>query len=306
MRILLVALLVAGCYRDSTPSTTPPANKAHASEQVTSDVLAFIPKDSDVVIGADLARLRSSPLWGSQIEPVITNNGGEKLSKVRTSCGFDPLTAVTHVTFGTRKINDNAEGTIVVRGVEPRGAIDCVERLIKGQEQVTRDGDTLVLSEQGDPFQVALSPLGRSAVLAVAANGANRAATMSRAQSGTPLRSSPAFVELFSKLEPNAAMWFIANGASPTLKSIAGMGINPRFIDGTVMVSDRYVAVLRVTFATPDEAQNLAKLSNSVSAQVRAMVESFDVRADGPVARFDIVVTSAQAQTILGMVGMAI
>lgn len=307
MRILLVALLVTGCYRDSTPgSTTPPANKAHPAEQITSDVLAFIPKDSDIVAGVDLARLRSSPLWGSQIEPVIANNGGEVLTKIRTSCGFDPLTALGHVAFGTKKRDTASEATVVARGIEPRGAIDCVAKLLENRETFTRDGDTLVVAEKGEPTQLTLSPLGRSAVLGVVAPGANRALATSRVQSGTPLRSSPAFLELYNKLEPNASVWFIANGSSPTMMSVAAMGLKPRFIDGTLTVSDRYVAVLRVTFATPDEAQNLVTTANSVSAQVKAMVETFDVHAEGPVARFDLVVTSAQAQTILGMLGMAI
>jgi hypothetical protein len=306
MRILLVALLDAGCYRDSTPSATPPAKKAHPSEQVTNDVLAFIPKESDIVGGLDLARLRSSPLWANQIEPLMANNGGETLTKIRTSCGFDPITAVSHFAFGVRKVDTTNELTAVARGIEPRGAIECVAKMLKSPDIFTRDGDTLVIAEKGDTFQLALSPVGRSAVLAVGGPVANRALATSRVQSGTPLRTSPAFIELYNKLEPGASAWFIANGASPMLQSVASAGITPRFIDGTVTVTDRYVAVLRVTFATPDEAQNLAKLSNSVSAQVRAMVESFDVRAEGPVTRFDIVVTSTQAQTILGMVGMAI
>jgi hypothetical protein len=305
MRFLLVALLVAGCYRDSTPSTTSPANKAHPSEQVPKDVLAFIPKDSDVVGGIDLARLRSSPLWANQIEPLLASNGGETLTKIRTSCGFDPITAISHFAFGVRKVDTTNELTAVARGLEPRGAIDCVAKMLASPDIATRDGDTLVLAEKGDTFQLALSPVGHSAVLAVGGPVANRALATSRVQSGTPLRASPAFIELYNKLEPSASAWFIANGASPSLQAIAGMGINPRFIDGTVTVTDRYVAVLRVTFATPDEAQNLAKLSNSVSAQVRAMVETFDVHADGPVARFDIVMTSTQAQTVLGMLGMA-
>lgn len=306
MRILLVALLVAGCYRDSTPASTPPANKQRAPEQITSDVLAFIPKESDVVVGVDLARLRSSPLWASQIEPVISNNGGDELRKIRSTCGFDPLTAISHVAFGTRKLDTDSEATVVARGIEPRGAIDCVARLVKDREPIAHDGDTLVIAEKGESFQLALSPLGRSAVLALGGPGANRALATSRIQAGTPLRSSPAFIELYNKLEPSASVWFIANGASKTLQSLGGMGINPRFIDGTLTVTDRYVAVVRVTFATPDEANSIVTMSNSMSAQVRAMVETFDVRAEGNVARFDIVMTSAQAQTFLGMVGMAI
>lgn len=306
MRFLLVVLLVAGCYRDATPSNTPPANKAHPAEQVPSDVLAYIPKDSDIVGGIDLARLRSTPLWASQLEPLLANNGGETLTKIRTSCGFDPINAVSHFAFGVRKVNTTNELTAVARGLEPRGAIDCVAKMLKSSDIFTRDGDTLVIGEKGAEFQLALSPVGHSAVLAVGGAVASRALATSRVQSGIPLRSSPAFVDLYNKLEPNASVWFIANGASPSMQSIAGMGINPRFIDGTVTVTDRYVAVLRVTFATPDEAQNLATLSNSVSAQVRAMVDTFDVRAEGPVARFDIVMTSSQAQTVLGMFGMAI
>ena len=307
MRILLVALLVAGCYRDSTPPSTPPANKQHAAEQITSDVLAFIPKESDIVVGVDLSRLRSSPLWASQLEPVIMNNGGGDLEKVRSTCGFDPLTAISYLAFGTRKVSSESEGTVVARGIEPRGALECVAKLIThDNETLTHDGDSLVISEKGRGFQVTLSPLGRSAVLGVAGVGANRALATARVQSGTPLRTSPAFIELYNKLDQNASVWFIANGASPTLQSLGSLGVKPRFIDGTLTVSDHYVAVVRVTFATPDEANNVVTMTNSVSAQVRAMVETFDVHAEGPVARFNIVVTSAQAQTILGMVGLAI
>ena len=254
--MLLVALLVAGCYREPTPaSPTTPTNKTHAAEQITSDVLAFIPKDSDIVVGVDLAKLRSSPLWSSQIEPVITNNGGGDLTKIRSACGFDPLTPVSHVAFGTQKVNNENEATVVARGIEPRGALDCVTKLMASDhDMLTHDGDSLVISEKGRPFQVSLSPLGRSAVLGLAGAGANRSLATTRVQSGTPLRTSPAFLDLYNKLEQGSSIWFIANGASPTLQSLGSMGVNPRFIDGTITVTDRYVAVLRVTFATAAEA----------------------------------------------------
>lgn len=306
MRILLAALLVAGCYRDSTPTTAPPGNKQQAAEQITNDVLAFIPKESDIVVGADLTRLRASPLWTTQLEPLITNNGGDELAKIRTTCGFDPLVAVSHVAFGTQKVASQNEATVVARGIDPRRALDCVAKLVPQREMVSRDGDTLVIAEQGRPTQIALSPLGRSAVLGVLAPGANRGLATSRVQTGTPLRTSPAFVDLHSKLEPGASVWFIANGAAPTFQALGGMGMNPRFVDGTLTVTDRYVAVLRVTFKTPDEANNIVTMSKSMAGQVRAMVETFEVRAEGAVARFDIVMTSAQAQTLMGMMGMAI
>ena len=304
MRILLAALLVAGCYRESTPTPGAPANKQQASDRVTDDVLAFIPKESDIVVGADLSRLRASPLWASQIEPLITNNGGDEIAKIRSTCGFDPLVAVSHVAFGSQKLAAHNEATVVARGIDPQRALDCVAKLVPQREMVSRDGDTLVIAEQGESVQVALSPLGRSAVLGVLAPGANRGLTTSRVQNGAPLRASPTFVDMYSRLDPGASVWFIANGAAPTLQALGGMGVNPRFVDGSVTVTDRYVAVIRVTFKTPDEANNIVTMSKSMAGQVRAMVETFEVRAEGPVARFDIVMTSAQAQTVLGMMGV--
>lgn len=267
-------------------------------------MLAFIPKDSDIVVGADLAQLRSSPLWTSQIEPLITNNGGDEIAKVRATCGFDPLIAVSHVAFGSQKVGSENEATVVARGIEPNRAIDCVAKLVPQREMASRDGDTLVIAEQGKQTQIALMPLGRSAVLGVLAPGANRGLATARVQTGTPLRTSAAFVELHRKLEPNASVWFIANGAAPSLRDMAAMGVKPRYIDGTLAVSDRYVAVVRMTFATPAEASNIVTMANQFGGQVRAMVERFDVRADGPVARFDLTLTSAQAQTLMGMMGM--
>src|SRR5213075_1437602 len=128
MRLLLgVLVLAAGCYRDSAATANPsPSNKQrppdHAHE--AEDELAFLPKESEVVVGLDMTALRASPAWHEQIEPALS--GSSAFEKNRQICGFDPWAPISHVTLGVRKADANIEFVLTVAGGDAQQEIGCV------------------------------------------------------------------------------------------------------------------------------------------------------------------------------------
>src|SRR5690348_1334980 len=125
--LVLAVVAVAGCYRDSasTPQT-PLANKQRPPDhsQEAEDELAFLPKESEVVVGLDMKALRSSPAWREQIEPLFS--GSSQVAKNRQACGFDPWAPITHVALGVRKADAGNEFALTVAGGDAQQEIGCV------------------------------------------------------------------------------------------------------------------------------------------------------------------------------------
>jgi hypothetical protein len=304
---LLAALAVhaglAGCYRD-TPATTapPPANKqaAPAYAHEADDELAFLPKESEIVVGVDLATLRNTPAWRDQMEPGFDRAAFEKIRKL---CGFNPWALITRITLATRKLGSDSELVVTLAGGDAKQAIACGLKQATTEYTARADGDVTILSKTGDNFTIGLAPVGRSHALAFATPGVDAKRVHAQLAVGSPLRSSPAFMALYDKLERGASAWFIINGSSPLFTSMS-FGVRPKYIDGTLIVTDRYTLATRVTMFSAADASSLATTLQGVSGQLKALVETFDIRVEGEALHIDLVLTQPQMQTLLAMVGI--
>lgn len=307
MRSLLVALLVAGCYHGTAaPPPPPPTNtqKNDALAHVADDPLAFLPVESDIVLGIDFARLRDSQLWRDQLEPLLTQTGSDTFQKVRSQCGFDPLSQLQRASMAYKKVDDrHNDGTFVVHGVDSSRTVECIAKASAKTDNISHDGNVLMVSKPGDDVALAIAPLGRSGMIVQSLPNANRASVEARMRIGAPLRTSRTFMTFFNRLEPSASLWVVINGNSSMLASAKSMGVSPTGFDMTVTVTDKYVIAARITTASAADATQLESLANQISAQARAMVETYDVKTDDNVVRVDIVITAPQAQTLLTMLG---
>jgi hypothetical protein len=307
MRPLVVALLVAGCYHGSAaPAPTPPANmqKTEVLAHIADDPLAFLPVESDIVLGVDFARLRDSQLWREQLEPLLVQTASDTFQKVRSQCGFDPLSQLQRASVAYKKLDDtHNDGTFVVHGVDSSHTVECIAKASAKTDNITHDGSVVMVSKPGDEVVLAIAPLGRTGMVIQGAPHASRVSIEDRMHIGAPLRTSRTFMTFFNRLEPTASLWLVINGNSAFLASAKSMGVSPTGVDMTLTVTDKYVVAARITTASAADATQLASLANQVSPQARAMVETFDVRADDNVVRVDIVITAPQAQTLLTMLG---
>jgi len=307
MRILLVALVAAlGCSK--APPAATPANQAPAPDYraTADDVLGFLPAQTDFVVGVDVVALRGSALW-QKFEPQLLQALGAGLEKFRNTCGFDPLRTIERVTMAVTPLEgDRVKGVFVVRGVDTTKTLDCMTAEAKKEgTQVTNDRGVLIMTKKDkDPTMVGATVVGPSTLVVQLDDSVTYDSVTAVLAAGTPLRTSPTFMRLYERREPGSSLWMMANGNSKAFEQMAGMGMRPKSLDGSLTVTDRFALALRMTMGTPDEATRLAAELDKVKGPFGSMVERFDSRATANDVALDVVITEAQVRALLGMLGM--
>lgn len=303
MRSVLVVLAIAGCYKDKPAVTPPPANKADRSPSVGSDdVLAYLPVDSEIILGIDLLELRGSALYGS-FEDELSSSLGAKLAEAR-QCGVDPMRGLERLTAGGKLTGDSDDflGVVVVRGVDVSLALPCIAKKAAANGVVTNENGVVTVTKPDHQDAVATSAGARTLVIQFGP-GVNKASIANVKSKGAPLRTSPAFMALFQRREPNAAVWGMVNGNAKFMAQVRATGVNPRSLDGTLRITDQLVAALRVSFSTPGDADQFVQTMAQVQGIATPMLERFDVRADGPVVHVDATATEGQVRAIASLLG---
>lgn len=296
-----------GGGKGSSGGSTGPSNQADkptsGATQTADDVLGFLPANSDVVVGIDGVALRSSALW-KQFEPQIEGAFGAKLPAMREKCGFDPLTSIERVTLGgtISQDNDQLDGVIVVRGVSGQQTLDCIAAATEGEGSVKMEAGKLVLDKGGNDKMVA-TIVGASTLVLHMGTSASAASLDAVLNGGAPLRTSPAFMALFERREANASVWGMINGSSKLLAEAAQAGAKPKSIDGTLVLSDRFVGAIRVAFDSDGDASKVQGNLSQFLPIARGYFEKLDLRADGSVLRGDVIATDAQMMKVIEQVG---
>lgn len=306
MRFALLVLAVLGCHHAPPPAT--PANQAPAPDftATANDVLGFLPAETDVVLGIDVAALRHSAMW-QQFQPQVQAIRAE-LDKLGGQCGPNPVDSLERIGLALKVQNDGAiQGVVVARGVDTSKVLDCIvaQSSKNGATAKVERGVAVVTYPDRPGVQMAATTVGPSTLviqLDAIANADTIAAVLA---SGTPLRKSTSFMTLFQRREPGAAVWGMANGNAPMFAQLAQMGMRPRSIDGTLTVTDRFSIAVRLTMNTADDAAHIVSELDQVKGPASSMVERFDAHADGPMAVVTVVVTVPQLRTLLGMLGIA-
>lgn len=308
MRLVLLALAVAACQRAPQPAT--PANQAPAPDYraTADDVLGFLPADSDVVIGVDMIAARGSMLW-HQFAPQIEALVREGVEQVGGLCGPDSMGTIERIAFGFKlQPNDQVHGVFVIRGVDEKTALGCAVEESKKSGRTPRL-DRGVLSEDVPDrpnLRVAMTVVGSTLVMQIGP-GASYDTMQKVLAGGAPLRTgSPIFMQLFERRERGAALWGMANGGAAMFADLAQMGMRPKSIDGTLLVSDRLTFALRAAMTSPDAAGRLAAELDKVKGPASAMVERFDARVQGATVAIDVAITEPQLRGLIDMLGGAL
>ena len=291
---LLLALVACGS------SAPPPAlsNKAPAPSYgaALEDWLGFLPVDSEIVVGIDGSQIRKTAVW-SQLAPRIEKGMGQDLEELRAACGFDPFQTVERVSIGLRAIErDKLVGVIVVHGVGA-GAMGCVRTHFGKGGTVTDDKGVLVMDTPPD-MRSAWTVIGSTLIVELDPQAGHDSMQVVLA-SGSPLRGSKAFMDLYGGLPKGASIWGVVNGRSKMLDELGTM--RPRNTKGTITLSDRIVIDGDAVFEAADVAQQVEALVKATFAQVHQWIESGDTRIAGSTLFVKAVVGPVQLQQILQM-----
>jgi len=267
------------------PADPKPAPAAIAPN-ANGDDLTLLPVDSEMVMGLNFAQLQQSALW-KEYAPKFMDKAAPSLAKFKAACGFDPMDALKSVSLGMKNLGGGKpEGVVVIHGLE-KGKVmgSCLD---KAKEHAAKEGTTI--SVDGDVINVkdkggmtsAFTFVNDNTLLGVMGSNGNKDGVKQAAAGTSALKSSPAFVDMYSKINTNDSLWLLMNGSSKVFDKMAGMGVKPKALFGSLNVSDGLNLDFRMRVDTPDQAQQLANMGKSQAAGAKQYFDKFDIGNDGP------------------------
>ncbi len=270
--------------------------------------LSAMPKDTEFVVGVDVAKLRKSALFKKYEGKLMEQIGGD-LAKFKATCGFDPMEKLTGVLVGGSGAN-MANGTFFVRGFERAAAMDCLKKHEASEKAagkaaaLTVDGDYVEFTDGGGADNVMrMMWLDDQTALMIKQGemtaGKDALAAAAGAKAGEGLTSSKAFTDLLAKTSTSAPLWFVMKGDS----AMAGDSPIPfKAVYGSVDVSSGIAAAVRLWMSSADEAKSAAADLNKQAEMAKAFAD-ISIKADGEDLALSVKMSQSQLEQITKMVG---
>jgi hypothetical protein len=310
----LALALVSACKKDDKKTDNAAGDKAGdktaekpsgmTGNAAAGDDLSLLPLDSELVLGINLAQVQQSSLWKQFVEPkMMTGDAMHKMTEFKAKCGFDPMSAVKSVSVGMKGVGGTTpDGVIVVHGLDKTKLWSCLDNMkdemTKDGTEFSRDGDVAIFKNKaGAAFAVTF--VNDSTLLAVMGEKATAAGAKAAAAGGSTLKSSPPFLDMYSKVNTGDSLWGLMNGNSKAFEKLSALGVKPKAMFGSINVTDGLSLDLRMRLDTPDAAAQLANMSKSQLQQAAKMFDKAEVSNDGSDVRFTIVMSNQKLQALI-------
>lgn len=302
--VLVAAALVAvasyGCSKDSGGSGGGSASAKGA--------LALMPSDSDVVVGLDFGSLRSSALY-KEYSPLLMSAMGDKLSKFKDTCGFDPIQQLGTFTAGVKGAKGDQDVSMVVTGFAKDKVIDCMKK------SAAADGKAGDVKVDGDYVEVS-TPKGQMGMLFTDAGILIHKTTtgfatkdalvaQTKLSGDASLASSKIFTDALGKIDTKAGIWFVANGNSPSMKDAP---VHAKVFYGSIKITDGMSADFYATMNSEADAKQLADMAKAQLDQVKGaqMLQDASAEAKGADVHITASMTKDQLEMIASMMKNAL
>ena len=308
MRSLVILALAAGCYRGEPVKPAPPAEPQRARPthaRTALDPLGFLPIDAEAVAYLDVTQFRQSTLW-TRLEPRLLEKAASTIDEFRNVCGFDPMPLVQTIAIAMRGIETpELAAVLVVRGVPRAQMMPCIQKAVARDPKTgaIRDGIVTVHGAPNEPPVVFTYVDGRTVVM-VTGHGASQTALRHVLDRGAPLRTSPAFMDMFGRVDTRRTGWFFLNGSARMFDSARfPTGFRPRAMFGSADATSGLAAKLVMRMPQPADAQNLVGMVQGQLAALRSLVAKLDVVAEDADVVIDLALTDDQLAMIAGLLG---
>jgi hypothetical protein len=303
--LFVFSVLLAACGKKDEGKG---AGGAGGASSVDNKDLDTIPVESDVVLSVDLAQAQQSALFREQVQPMMTRSGDlQKVTELlKTKCNLDPMTAATRLTAGIKLLDGrNAEVVAVLHGIEKSKAMPCLDQLkaelAAEKVEVTTDGDVVML--KGGGADLAFTFTGDKTAVVVLGPKANKAGVLEAAAGKSPLRTSKAFTEMYSRIQTSHTAWALVRGdADLVRKNLDRLSVRADAIYGSAKVTDGLELHGQIRVQTEEQATNLRDLIRNQSKLFETMAEKLEIEADKTDVRTTVVFTQAQVKSLVGLV----
>lgn len=277
--------------------------------------LALLPADSMIVAGVNVKQMQTSALYKEYVEPRIASGEvAAKIADVNATCGFDPKSAVSSVSIGAKGMSGGAfDAIFVVHGLEKTKTLECFDKMKAKLEAesitYTKSGDFVTVTNRGN--NGVLTFVNDSTMIVGTGSYANESAVKGAAAGTSALKSSPAFVDMYSKLDTSKSIWFFVNGKLSVLEQASGfIGIKPKSVFGAINVAENLSIDTRIRAESDAKAAEFAKnfAGQADGLKQGGMADSASITSEGPDVRMQAVMTPAQikqmASQLLPMIQM--
>lgn len=274
------------------------------------DDLSLLPLDSELVVGINFAQVQQSGLWKQFVEPKILSSSDmtKKMSEFKAKCGFDPMTALRSMSIGLKNVGgDKPDGVVVVHGIDKAKMWACLDTMKddikKDGTEFTKDGDVALFKNANVSQAYAVTFVNDSTMIAVIGEQATADGVKAVASGKSTLKSSPPFLDMYSKVNTGDSLWGLMNGNAKALEKANALGVKPKAMFGSLNVTDGLAVDFRMRLDTPDAATQFATMMKGQLQPAAKMFDKSEVSSDGSDVHFVIALSSAKLQQMIQQFG---
>ncbi len=235
--------------RPTETKTAPKGSTASASQ-----MLAYMPASTEIVISFSMQSLTTSPLW-KQFGPMALAAASSELGQIEEACGFNPIAKLKSVYLGVDTTNEK-QPVLVVQGFERAELTKCISSMAE------KEGKKVTVEEEGAFTFVHADAKDENINIAWAGNDTlimvpeqdDKAYLQARLDGKDSLSANAAFTKAAGKANQAAPIWFAAafKEGSPAAQGLGQMGSAPSGVFGSIGFTSGLELAVGVSFA--DEA----------------------------------------------------
>ncbi len=198
--------------------------------------------------------------------------------------------------------------SIVIHGPDKAKMMACLDKVkddaAKKGTEITQDGDVVLVKDKKGTTS-AMMFVNDSTLLGVIGSKGNAEGVKEAAKGTSALKTSPTFVDMYSKINTQDSIWMLINGNSPALQKASGMGIKPKAVFGSLNLTDGLSVDVRVRMGTPEEVKSFVGMAQGQinNPQVKQMFDTLDITGDGTDAKITVKMSAQKLQALVGMLG---
>jgi hypothetical protein len=275
------------------------------------DDLSLLPADSEAVVGINFGQVQKSALWKQFVAPKLATADLAGIQKFKALCGFDPLESLQSVSMGLKGLGgDSPVGAIVVHGFDKSKSMTCFDKegvkdVEKDGSKVTIDGDVVMITDKSGK-KIGFTFVNETTALAVIGPEAESKDGIKKvAAGGGSLKTSPAFVELYQKINSTESLWMVINGNAPMMQKAQIPGAKLKAVYGSLNVTDGLTCDVRMRLGSPDEATQLVTMAKGQinNPQAKQFFDKIDVTSEGADMKISIAMSAEKLKQLAAMVG---
>ncbi|MGE5185610.1 MAG: hypothetical protein ACM31C_26295 [Acidobacteriota bacterium] len=295
---------------DKTTDKGATGDKGGIGGQIGDD-LSLLPVDSELVVGINFAQVQQSALWKQFVAPKLATADLSGIQKFKALCGFDPLDSLKSVAVGMKGVGgESPVGAIVIHGFDKSKSMACfdkdgVSEVEKDGSKVTIDGDVVMITDKSGK-QFGFTFVNDTTALAVMGpDAATKDGIKKVAAGGTALKTSPAFVDMYKKINTGDSLWLVAKGDAPFMAKAAIPGAKLKAAFGSLNITDGLSVDFRLRLGSPDEATQLVSMAKGQidNPQAKQFFDKIEVTADGPDVKIAVAMSAEKLKQLAAMVG---